>query len=324
MKKFLVFLLLFLSSTALVACGTETITPTEGLEYKVLENGTYEVSGIGTASDFEIVIPAEYNGKPVSSVADSAFKECYNLKSVVISNGISSIGQGAFSSCTSLSTVTLPKTLNSVGTGAFLGCDSLAYNEYDNAKYLGSSDNPYLALISSKGTDISSCKVNKNTKFICSNAFFLCSSLTDIEIPSGVTYIGSAAFQGCFSLSEIELPSKITVIEDACFAGCSSLSSVNVPSNVSSIGANAFEGCTALTSISLPKSLKTIEFFAFSNCVSLKKIYIPDSVSTVEACVFYSCSGLAEINCEADMQGESWAIDWLENCEAELKFGVKK
>ena len=40
--------------------------PTEGLEYFSLVGGTYyTVTGIGTATDTNIVIPSEYKGKPV-------------------------------------------------------------------------------------------------------------------------------------------------------------------------------------------------------------------------------------------------------------------
>ncbi|WP_293526583.1 leucine-rich repeat protein, partial [Prevotella sp.] len=39
---------------------------------------------------------------------------------------------------------------------------------------------------------------------INSYAFYGCSSLTSINIPSGVTYIGYNAFSGCTKLSEIK------------------------------------------------------------------------------------------------------------------------
>ena len=324
MKKILFLLIAFVFCAALVACSPQNqAVPTEGLEYRLLEDGTYEVSGIGSATDFDIVIPATYNEKDVTAIGNGAFRACYNLTSITISKGIKTVGENAFSECTSIKNITLPNTLESIGRDAFLGCSSLVYNEYEGARYLGSTTNPYLALVSAESTDITSCKINKSTKFICNRAFFLCSSLADVEIPSKVAYIGSGAFQGCSSLTSVTLPSGIISIEDGTFTGCASLTSITVPKNVTSIGAHAFEGCSSLESVSLSEGLKTIKYFAFSNCTSLKDIYLPGSVSTVESYVFYSCNALLTVNCGAQAQGEYWAFDWLGDSTAAVNYGVE-
>lgn len=323
MKKLLFLLLALTFSVALVACNEENYIPTEGLEYNELADGTYEVVGIGSAAALDIVIPAKHNGKSVTSIASNAFNGCYNIKSVIISNGITSIGEGAFNGCTSVSKIILPKTLQSIGTSAFLGCISLNYNEYDNAKYIGSSSNPYLALVYAKNTDITSCRINTNTKFICSDAFYLCSALESIEIPNSVTHIANRAFLGCSSLKTLKLPSQIDRIESESFAGCSSLTSITIPDKVQAIGSHAFEGCAKLNSITLPKGLKTIKYFAFSGCSALTSIHLPIEVSQIESCAFYSCTSLTEIKCEAPAESEGFAADWLENCGATVSYGVK-
>lgn len=57
-------------------------------------------------------------------------------------------------------------------------------------------------------------------------AFYLCSSLTGINIPDGVTGIGRAVFTGCKSLAEIDIPYGITSIGDYAFSGCASLENI--------------------------------------------------------------------------------------------------
>ena len=53
-------------------CGKEQET-SKGLAFTLLDDGTYEVSGIGSCTDTEIVISSVYNDKPVTSIGDSAF-----------------------------------------------------------------------------------------------------------------------------------------------------------------------------------------------------------------------------------------------------------
>ena len=59
-------------------------------------------------------------------------------------------------------------------------------------------------------------------------AFWGCSGLTSVTIPSSVTEIGSSAFSDCRSLTSVPIPSSITKIGDNAFSGCSGLTSVYV------------------------------------------------------------------------------------------------
>ena len=43
------------------------------LKYTLLSDGTYEVSGFGGDGYTDVVIPSEYNGKPITSIGNSAF-----------------------------------------------------------------------------------------------------------------------------------------------------------------------------------------------------------------------------------------------------------
>ena len=76
------------------------------------------------------------------------------------------------------------------------------------------------------------------------HAFYTCSGLTSITIPSSVTSIGTWAFYGCSGLKSLTIPSAVTKIDNFTFLGCSGLKSVNIPSNVTSIGMCAFSGCS--------------------------------------------------------------------------------
>ena len=104
-----------------------------------------------------IVIPATYNGKPVTKILPyaftidmgdegrinttlkeviipasikeicmSAFSNCVALESAVIPDGVEIIGDGAFEWCENLEVV-VPSSVTSIGTGAFEGVKSVTY-----------------------------------------------------------------------------------------------------------------------------------------------------------------------------------------------------
>ena len=136
--------------------------------------------------------------------------------------------------------------------------------------------------------------VKEGTRIICDRAFWSCSSLSEIVIPSSVTSIGDSAFSGCYSLSEIVIPSSVTSIGDWAFSGCDSLSEIVIPSSVASIGDSAFSGCVSLSEIVIPSSVTSIGDSAFSWCSSLKYISIPKSVICLNGNPFAGWNGKLE------------------------------
>ena len=61
--------------------------------------------------------------------------------------------------------------------------------------------------------------------------------------------IGYCAFWGCSGLTSVTIPSSVTEIGSSAFSDCRGLTSVTVPSSVTKIGDNTFSGCSGLTSV---------------------------------------------------------------------------
>ena len=61
--------------------------------------------------------------------------------------------------------------------------------------------------------------------------------------------IGYCAFWGCSGLTSVTIPSSVTEIGPFAFSDCRSLTSVPIPSSITKIGDNAFSGCSGLTSV---------------------------------------------------------------------------
>ena len=115
-----------------------------------------------------------------------------------------------------------------------------------------------------------------------------------------VTSIGNYAFYYCSGLTSVTIPSSVTSIGDRAFFECYSLTSVTIPSSVTSIGGSAFQNCSGLTSVTIPSSVTSIYDYAFSNCSSLTSVTIGNGVKRIDSRAFADCSKLTDVTCLAD------------------------
>ena len=297
-------------------CGDLTINGNKEAEYlyRVLEDGTVELDKYN-GSEENVVVPAQVNGKNVTSIGGSVFFEHGNLASVTLPDSLTKIGSSAFYECQRLTEITIPAGVTEIGTGAFMNCDNL--NSISLPEGLKKLED---RLFSSSG--ISEIVIPESVECIGSSVFYNC-FLDSLRIPANVTSIMHDAFSSCSlgavdvapensryvsedgclydkektkillcpqSKEEIALAESVTRIGSYAF-GRSRMSSLTIPGSVESIGDNAFES-SSLTSLSLPESVTSIGDEAFSMCYSLKCIAIPESVTFIGANAFESCRDL--------------------------------
>ena len=82
----------------------------------------------------------------------------------------------------------------------------------------------------------------------------------DVAIPEGITTIGKEAFYRCSNLESVTIPTSVKKIEKHAFHG-SSLKTVIIPDGVESIEYSAFCYCENLESVFIPKSITHPPFF---------------------------------------------------------------
>ena len=87
--------------------------------------------------------------------------------------------------------------------------------------------------------------------------------------------IGSYAFQNCRSLTQINIPNGLTRIGNSAFDGCYSLTKINIPNGVTSIGSYVFQNCTTLCDVLLESKPTLENTNTFSNIPSNYRIYVP-------------------------------------------------
>lgn len=301
----------------------ETGKDEQGLEFHLKDNKEYYVSG-GTSTDLSnIVVPETFDGLPVTGIEwpgfqgqqmesitlpgtikhldNAVFYNCASLKSIVIPEGVTTISNSAFGKCTSLASVLIPNSVNYIELGAFDDCTSLECNEYDNGKYLGNPDNPYLALVKAKGKTIETCKINDKCELIASEAFSAASSLSSIEIPGNIDSIGEYAFWCCTSLGKVDIHDGVTFIGDSAFSGCKSLTTISMPDSIACIEAGAFDYSTSLECneydnakyLGNPNNPHAVLFRAKDEAIETCRIN--DNCKLILNHAFYVCGSLTEV-----------------------------
>lgn len=195
---------------------------TEGLEYTLNPDGaSYSVTGIGSAKGSDIVIPAMYEGLPVTAIGDKAFYGQASRKSVTIGDNVITIGEQAFYNCIGFKSVIIGKSVTDIGFRAFYSC-----------------------------TGLTNIIIPDSVEIIGEYAFQDCRALTNITIGNSVTAIEKRAFYGCENLIEVVIPDSVTTIGDYAFYNLRKLISVTIGAGVESIGTDAFNNCLKLAEVS--------------------------------------------------------------------------
>ena len=179
----------------------------DDLTWKLSNNGTLTIAGVGMMTDPDVLAPLHLRVKKlvvkdgVTSISASAFNTCQHLTSVKLPDSVAYIGNQAFKFCVELSSITLPSSTKSVRIETFCRCSKLA-----------SVTLPYGVMM------------------IESRAFANCTALKSIQFPVSLSQIGAWAFSNCEKLSSVKIPESVTSISNGAFSGCA-LTSVTVSRN---------------------------------------------------------------------------------------------
>ncbi len=253
----------------------------------------------------DIVLPAELDGKPVTSIARRAFMDNRNITSVRFPDTLTFVGREAFRASQELTTVFISRSVTHIARPAFSRCPRLMNIHV-------AEDNPEFSSIDGVLFNKDQTAIRRypharagdyiipdTVTIIIDEAFRFVPNLTGVTIPDGVTFIGKQAFRGCEGLTRITLPKELTTLTHRAFKDCVNLTGITIPDGVTTIQRRTFRGCVNLESVTLPRHLTVIEGQAFYGCRSLTRITIPAGVTRLgcgrEGEVFMGCDNLSNI-----------------------------
>ena len=324
----------------MTAIGSEAFQGCSSLKEVYIGNA---VQSIGTCAFNHTPIATLTIGQCVTTIGESAFNDCPQLKTLTIPDSVTSIGKLAFDLCIRLETVTLGGGVKSIGEGAFARCRSLksvAFGDQVTHIYGGAfyGCESLEELIIPASVKVISGTVRADwTDYNHYGVFENCTSLTKVRIGDAktnidLTTIGNAAFRGCTALIELYIGNAVSVIGDNAFQGCTSLNDVTLGSNVTSINFGAFVNCSSLEQLIIPDSVISIGEGAFAWCSSLESITLGNGLTHIYGAAFYECVSLTELTIPANVKMINNAIreNWtdykyygvFENCTSLTKVTI--
>lgn len=280
------------------------ITPalgTDGIVYSNMGN-EYRVTGY-TGTNFYVVIPANREGLPVTTIGNNAFLNNKLITRVTISATAKVIGDNAFQGCENLTTFSFAggaegSHLETIGNSVFNGCTNLAsFQIPPRVKTIGNN--------AFRGTKIATAVIPYSIKVIENYTFMDCKNLGTVTFASG---------------------SSLSNIGNYAFFGCTKLLGIMVPETVEYIGQYAFGSCDSLANVSFHERsvLETIEMCAFANSTKIEIFTIPLAVQKVALYAFNGWLGTQTINVLSFATKEEseliWDYGWDGYCFAQINY----
>ena len=290
--------------------------------YSVKSNPLYN----GAALYIESVIVKDLViSEDVTTIGKYAFAGYVCLTTVTFKEGVQSINSSAFYGCSSLTEVVIPNSLNSFGYDAFSSATVLEHVRYvgtledwceidfNNGKSNPLSNGAKLYVNSNEMVVATSIPVSINQ--IKAYTFYGCTSLSKIELHSGIVSIGNNAFYNCYKLVDVyNCSTNITIESGSDDNGCVAKYSLNAYSNMTD-SKYEFEttedGFVLLSntytvymvnyvgddlSVVVPSSVTYISAYSFAYNRSLETISIPNGVGRIGAYAFADCLSLVSVN----------------------------
>lgn len=234
MKKRIISIFTLVICICIAFSGCDSVTSllsgeNESIEYKI-ENNEATVVGVPNKSTFtKIVIPDEYEGVPVTKIADFAATNLEYVTEFYIGKNVKEIGNWALENNQHISAYQVDEA-----NEHFCSVDGVIY-----------------------------------TKDMKTIVFFPPAKEGEYKVADTVEFVRTKAFYKCTKVTKVTLPDTVKEIQEKAFFRCGTMVQINLPDGLTLIGKDAFSYCYELTEVTIPASVNRIDEYAFYNCTNL-------------------------------------------------------
>ena len=178
----------------------------------------------------------------ITHISQGAFANCTNLALTSLPEGVTNMDGYAFQNCTNLALTSLPKGIQTIASYAFQNCTNLALTSLPEGV-----TNIYSYAFDGC-TNLALTSLPESVWNISEYAFQNCTNLAltslpeSIKLPSGAMYadIGAGAFYGCTSIITMTIPSGVTKIGDNAFMSTGLKTVIMRPTTPPTLGTSVF------------------------------------------------------------------------------------
>lgn len=310
-----------------------TIVTQKQLIFKLSKDSNYYiVNGIDEKLHGEqigkIVIPENYNGKPVKEIGSNFLKGIINSFDIEIPKCLTKIDVEYFHSISYFN--------NMYYCGTITDWCKLEFDNYEN--YINVPNNFYFIDSDNKFNKLDHIVIPESVTAIGQFQFYKAKDIRYVEIPTTVTKINDYAF-GCnieklyykgtledwcnidfistsanpsyraneiymldenneyYKVTTLNIPNSIQVIKQHQFVNFVGVTKITIPETVVEIGNLAFGSCSNLEEVIIEENSKltTIKEDAFLYCDKIKTIVLPSSLKTIEKNAFGKIEGIENV-----------------------------
>ena len=182
-------------------------------------DGLDDVLGVvgGALTGCKSIVRLEFSdASKLKSVGTAAFKECTELRTMILPPSLQTIGNEAFMGCSYLSNVIIPGRVRTVGARAFKNC-----------------------------TGFTAALIEHGVTSIGEECFYGDWQISEVDLPSTVSSIGLNAFGGDSSIVRVGLRGDCRSVKTI-FSNYTQIKEATVRSGSAKIVSGLFSGCSAL------------------------------------------------------------------------------